>query len=259
MDQEKFLKILAKIEIFLVLIISIWIASINHYKVHYEKAEPLSYEEACEEYSYGQAAGYPPGEDIPVAKSVADIKENEYCTIEVSKEDITSIRLFRIKDAGEAGDSYSKVGRNHVGRHVDDVYGTDFSLGGNIFYSIRQFAWNIWETSYGEWCAVKLESGESIYIFVDLKLLDIPSNEKIKLPIGILTKRGQKQILYDQCEEYGVLEENAYWYVDMVGDWEDTEVGDLNPIWRAIGFFVIASVAACCLELCIVGKKIDLL
>lgn len=251
MNKEKITNILAWIDIIIILFISLWIASSNHYKVHYEKAESLSYEEACEEYPSGQAAGYPPGEDIPLAKSVEDIKKNEYCTIEVSKEDITSIRLFRIKDASEAGDSYTHVGRNHIGRQVDDVYGTNFSLGGDIFYSIRQFVWNIWETSYGEWCAVELESGESVYVFVDLKLLNIPTDEKIKLPIGVLEKRGQKQALVDQCDKYGVLEGNAYWYLDMVGDWEDTEVGDLNPVMRAIAFFGIASVLACCLELVI--------
>ena len=249
MDKEKFLDIFAWVGVIGTLIIAIWIASINHYKVHYEMAEPLSYEEACEDYLVGEATGYPPGEDIPVAKSVEDIKENEYCTIEVSKEDITSIRYFRIKEGSEAGHFYSKVGRKHIGRDVDAEYGLPFNLAGDIFYYSRQFDWNLAEASYGEWCAVKLESGESVYIFVDLKLLDIPSNEKIKLPIGTLTKSGQLQMLVDQCDEYGVSKENAYWYVDMVGDWEDTEVGDLDPVMRAIGFFAVAFVAVAGLEL----------
>ncbi len=248
MNKEKFLDKLSWIEIIGVLIISVWIASINHYKVHYEKAEPLSYEEASDRDLEGLAAGYPSGEDIPIAKSIEEIKENEFCTIEVSREDITSTRYFKIKSVSEAGDSYSKVGRNHFGRHVDESYGLDFSFGGDIFYYTRQFGWNLDETSYGEWCSVKLESGESVYAFVDLKLLDIPTDEKIKLPIGVLEKRGQKQALVDQCDKYGVLEENAYWYLDMVGKWEDTEVGDINPIGRAIAFFVIASIACCCLE-----------
>lgn len=248
MDKEKFLDKLALIEVIVILIVAIWIASINHYKSYYEEEEPLGYEEACDVYT---AAGYPPGEDIPVAKSVEDIIENKYCTIEVSEKDIMPTRYFEIKDASEAGDSYSKVGRNHFGRHVDESYGLDFSFGGDIFYYTRQFGWNLDETSYGEWCSVKLESGESVYVFVDLKLLDIPTDEKIKLPIGVLEKRGQKQAMVDQCDKYGVLEGNAYWYLDMVGKWEYTEVGDLNPVMRAIVFFGIASVLACCLELLI--------
>lgn len=253
MDKEKFLDKLALIEVIVILIVVIWIASINHYKSYYEEEDPLGYEEACDVYT---AAGYPPGEDIPVAKSVEDIIENKYCTIEVSEKDIMPTRYFEIKDASEAGDSYSKVGRNHFGRHVDESYGLDFSFGGDIFYYTRQFGWNLDETSYGEWCSVKLESGESVYVFVDLKLLDIPTDEKIKLPIGVLEKRGQKQALVDQCDKYGVLEGNAYWYLDMVGDWEDTEVGDLNPVMRAIVFFGIASVLACCLEL-VIKKSIS--
>lgn len=253
MDKEKFLDKLALIEVIVILIVVIWIASINHYKSYYKEEDPLGYEEACDVYT---AAGYPPGEDIPVAKSVEDIIENKYCTIEVSEKDIMPTRYFEIKDASEAGDSYSKVGRNHFGRHVDESYGLDFSFGGDIFYYTRQFGWNLDETSYGEWCSVKLESGESVYVFVDLKLLDIPTDEKIKLPIGVLEKRGQKQALVDQCDKYGVLEGNAYWYLDMVGDWEDTEVGDLNPVMRAIVFFGIASVLACCLEL-VIKKSIS--
>ena len=232
-----------------ILVIAIWIASINHYKVHYEKTEPISYEEACEEHPYGEAAGYPPGKDIPVAKSIEDIMEYEYCTIEVSKEDITSTRFFRIKDVSEAGDSYSKVGSKHIGRHVKELYGMSFNWLGDIAYKVRQARWNLSETSYGEWCSVKLENGEQIYIFVDLKLLDISSDGEIKLPIGTLKKRDQLQILVDQCEQFGVLEENAYWYVDMVGDWEDTEVGDFDPAMRAIAFLGIAAVAVAGLEI----------
>ena len=115
MDKEKFLDKLALIEVIVILIVAIWIASINHYKLHYKEAAPLSYEEACEEYPSGQAAGYPPGEDIPVAKSVEDIKEYDYCTIEVTKEDIIPTRAFLIKDFSESGDSYSHVGRKYIG------------------------------------------------------------------------------------------------------------------------------------------------
>ena len=51
-----------------------------------------------------------------------------------------------------------------------------------------------------------------------------------------------------QSEALGVQKEKQGWYLDMVGNWEDTEVGDLNPIWRAVGFFAIAFIACCCLE-----------
>ncbi len=107
MDKEKFLDKLALIEVIVILIVAIWIASINHYKLHYEEADY--------KYIKGQVAGYPPGEDIPVAKSVEDIKEYDYCTIEVTKEDIIPTRAFLIKDFSESGDSYSHVGRKHIG------------------------------------------------------------------------------------------------------------------------------------------------
>lgn len=134
MDKNKRTTIIAWVEVIGIIIISIWIASINHYRAHYEKAEPLSYEEACEDYEL--AAGYPPGKDIPVAKSVADIMEYEYCTIEVSKEDIVATRTFLIKEFVEAGDFYTKAGRNHVGKHVDARYGLGQDWLSNILHYI---------------------------------------------------------------------------------------------------------------------------
>lgn len=86
-------------------------------------------------------------------------------------------------------------------------------------------------------------------------LLDIPSEEKIKLPIGVYRNHKSlaeecERIEYEgQSEALGVQRENMSWYLDMVGDWEDTEIGDLNPIWRAIGFFVIALIICVCLEI----------
>ncbi len=235
MKNEKFKDMMDWIVVIVMIGLAVWIGSINHYKVHYQKAEPLSYQEACD--LLGTAAGYPPGEDIPVAKSVEDIMENKYCTIEVSKENIASTRTFLIKDAGEAGDSYSHVGRKHVGSHVDERYRLSFNFLGDILYYIRQFGWNLNAASYGEWCVVTLDSGEKIYVLVDLMLLDIPSDNKIKLPIGQVEKNGKRIETEGQSEAFGVVKENKGWYVDMTGDWEDTEVGDLKPSMRAVAFF----------------------
>lgn len=251
--KDKLLDIVAWVEVVVTIIVAVWIGSINHYKVHYEKAEPLSYQEARD--LTGTAAGYPPGEDIPVAKSVEDIMENAYCTIEVSKENISSTRTFLIKDFSEAGDSYSKAGRKHMGSHVDERYGLGFDFLGDILYYTRQFGWNLNSTSYGEWCVVTLDSGEKIYVLVDLMLLDISSDNKIKLPIGEF-KGGQfmrdNELRIEapgQSDSFGILEENRGWYVDMVGDWEDTEVGYLSPLKRSVAFFFIAMAVCVCLEL----------
>ncbi len=107
------------------------------------------------------------------------------------------------------------------------------------------------------WEENTLESGEKIYVLVDLMLLDIPSDSKVKLPIGVymshqsLREESLRIETAGQSEALGVQKENQGWYLDMVGNWEDTEVGDLNPVMRAIVFFGIASVLACCLELVI--------
>lgn len=50
MDKEKFFDIFSSVGVIGILVIAIWIASINHYKVHYEKTEPLSYEEDIIEF-----------------------------------------------------------------------------------------------------------------------------------------------------------------------------------------------------------------
>ena len=249
MEKDKFADILAWIGIIAIAIAAIWIGSMNHYKAHYQNAKPLSYQEACDFAK--TAAGYPPGKDIPVARSIEDLMENEYCTIEVSMTDIQSTRVFLIKDTSEAGDFSSSAGKRGVRSewHVEESYSLESDFVSDIIYNTRQVSWNWEKTSYGEWCAVTLESGEKIYILVDLTLLDIPTNGKIKLPIGQIKKSGQRKTLVEECENYGVIEENAHWYIDMVGNWEDTEVGDISPIKRSLVFFFIALVVCVCLEL----------
>lgn len=210
MKNEKIWDIIAWVQVAILICIVGWVASINHYKIHYQNAEPPSYQQACDLMRNG--AGYPPGEDIPVAKSVEDIMKYEFFTIEVSKENIVSTRTFLIKDFSEAGDSYSHVGRKHIGSHVDARYGLGSDFLSDILYQTRQFGWNQNATSYGEWCVVTLDSGEKIYVLVDLMLLDITSDAKIKLPIGQV-KGGQfvrdeeKRIeAPGQSETLGVLE-----------------------------------------------------
>ena len=202
----------------------------NPYKSHYQREKTVSYEEVAS--TYPNKVGYPAGKDIPVAKSIEDIMNNKYCTIEVSKENIESLRYFKIKDRSEAGHKSSKVGRNYSSTDVYESYATPFSFLGNIKYSLRQLFWNLDNTSYGEWCIVTLPSCERVLVFVDLKLIDISDNKMIKLPIGEIIDNYYIEDITDGYEVYGLEEENATWYVDMVGDWEETEVGDINVMWR---------------------------
>lgn len=252
-NRDKYADIIAWIIAIIMIGLAVFVGSINHYKVYYKNEKPLSYQEACDKA--GTAAGYPPGADIPVAKSIEDIMENEYCTIEVSKENISSTRTFLIKDASEAGDFYSHVGRKHVGRHVDESYGMRFNFLSDILYYTRQSGWNLDETSYGEWCVVTLDSGEKVYVLVDLMLLDIPSEKNIKLPIGQITRNGSRVEADGQSASFGVLEENRGWYVDMVGNWEDTEVGDIDPIMRGVAFFALEIVICIGLSLIVKLKR----
>ena len=209
----------------------------NQYKSHYQKEEPVGYEEARS--SYPDKVGYPASDDIPVAKSIEDIMSNEYCTIEVSKDDIESTRVFLIKDRSEAGKKSGKMGRRYTLHYVDESYFIAFEGLGDFSYMTRQIDWNMMNTSYGEWCVVRLENGDKIYVLVDLKLLNLSSNKKIKLPIGEIVKKYNLGKLSKEYENFGVLEENSDWYVDMVGDWEDREVGDINVVLRLAIVLVI--------------------
>ncbi|MBR4083876.1 MAG: hypothetical protein IKK33_06285 [Lachnospiraceae bacterium] len=261
MNKEKSLNILTNVEIILVLTITLGIASINHYKPYYEKQKALSYQDVFDKYKKGMAVGYPPGDDVPVVKAIEDIMANEYFTIEVSKEDIVPTRTFLIKDFSESGDFHSKVAHKHVGSQVKERYGLGDGLLGDILYYTRQVIWNLSGISYGEWYAVTLDSGEKIYVLVDMNLLDIPAGKKIKLPIGVyrthqsLQEEKVRIEFPGQSEMLGIQPENMVWYVDMVGKWEDIEVGDISPLKRAVLFFVVASVICCGLELYIKSKR----
>ncbi len=213
----------------------------NPYKSHYKREEPVSYEEAMDDFDY--MAGYPAGEDIPIARSIEDIMNNECCTIEVSKENLESIRFFLIKDGTEAGNHSQKVGRRYSFSYVAECYALRFDFGGDFNYAIRQILWNLEDTSYGEWCIATLESGERILVLVDLKLLDIPKKEKIKLPIGRVIDNYYIEDVTDNNTAYNLTEENATWYLDMVGNWEEDEVGDIDVTGRfCFTFLVIIAV-----------------
>lgn len=208
----------------------------NPYKASYKKEQPVSYQEAKNSFK----TGYPAGEDIPVAKCIEDIRSNQYCTIEVSKENIESLRFFLIKDISESGNKSSKEGRTYTFSYIPKCYKMKFDLIGDMKYATRQISWNFDNTSYGEWCAVTLESGERILVLVDLQLLDIPQNQKIKLPIGEVIDDRMIEGLTDEYAAYNLEKENASWYVDMVGNWEEEEVGDINVTGRFFIVFLIA-------------------
>lgn len=83
-----------------VIYIGIVIVTTNHYKAIYQKEEPVSYQEAKD--CYETMAGYPAGDDIPVAKTIEDINCEAYCTIEVSRENLEPLHYFYIKNSNFA-------------------------------------------------------------------------------------------------------------------------------------------------------------
>lgn len=58
--------------------------------------------------------------------------------------------------------------------------------------------------------------------------------------VGILMIHRMIEGLTDEYAAYNLAKENASWYVDMVGDWEEEEVGDINVTGR---FFLIILIA----------------
>lgn len=233
MKKEKVILIL----FVLLLVVGSVILVRNPYKSYYKKETPVTNKEAVE--SLVNMAGYPAGEGIIVAKSIEDIMSNEYCTIEVSKENIESTRYFLIKDKSESGSKNSKVGRRYYFNKVYEAYSTKFDLLGNMKYLSRQIGWNLDNTSYGEWHVVTLESGERILALFDTKLLDIPKEKSIKLPIGKVVSNFSMTGLQEKCDTYGVEEENCTWYINMIGNWEEREIGDIYvTMWLVIIFLV---------------------
>ena len=223
----------------LCILLAIFFISRNYYKGAYEREKPVSLREATANYIYSKE-GYPADMDIPIAKSVEDIREYPYFTIEVSAEDIISTRRFMIKDITESGKHESKTRYGTTTRTIPSTYSMPKGEAGDSAYALRQVSWNMDGVSYGECCVITLESGERIFAYIDLTLLDLQEGKKIKLPIGSVKKVKSTLWKYLEYEAYQVEEENGDWYVDMVGNWEDKEVGDRS----VIGGYVVCFIAA---------------
>lgn len=216
----------------------------NYYKPIYEKTPPISYEKASEEF-----VGYPAGDDIPVAKSVEDIKKYKYFTIEVSKENIVSTRYFVIKDKSQAG---IKTNRTTSGRHrssstitVYEAFSYDWDFRSDINYKVRQFVFNMEEASYGEYFIVTLESGEKVKVWMDPLLLDIKKEKYTKLPVCTYTEGMSSDTLDELGEQQGVTEENKSLYINAIGQWQQRETETVDPFQRfMITFIVVAAILA---------------
>ncbi len=204
----------------LVLLIGIFRIFSNPHRLAYMLEKPVSQKEIDEDPRFSN--GYPAGDGIPVAKSVADIKNNLYFTLEVSAENVERTRHFFIKDITDARDGSSKVGRRTVYSYIPSRYYHSFHLGGDLCYLLRRARWNFDDTSYGEFCVVTLESGEKVMVLWDLTMLDIPEGQKIRLPIG---KQGNYRMEHLNTKRYAYdfSDVDVSWYVDMVGDWEKEE------------------------------------
>lgn len=212
----------------LVLLIGIFRMFSNPHRLAYMFEKPVSQKEVDEQPGFWN--GYPAGDGVPVAKSVADIRENLYFTLEVSGENVERTRHFAIKDITEARNGSSKAGRNTVYSYIPSQYYHSFHLGSDLCYWLRQARWNFDDTSYGEFCVVTLESGEKVMVLLDLTMFDIPKGKKVRLPIG---RRGNYRMEHLQTKPYAYdfNDVDVSWYVDMVGDWEKEETLEVVPLW----------------------------
>lgn len=218
-------------------LVGLSLCSINPYKYFYQKEEKVMNREATT-----VDVGYPAGDDIPVYHSIAEIKENPYepFTIEVSKEDVVPTRYFYIKDLSESKDSSSKVGRHYTYQYVPKIIVMGQGVIGDVRYATRRFWWNLDNTSYGEYCVITLESGEKILAWLDISLLDFPKEGTIRLPIAEYDRNDSFFPIKGMDEDgaiFGLEDENTDWCIDMVGDWEEREVGDIklgNLFWAMV-------------------------
>lgn len=145
-------------------------------------------------YQYYKA-GYPAGDDIPVARSISDIMECPCFTIEVSAGKLLPVREFRIKNFSEAGIRESTK-RGVQDREIKWHYSLGEDSLGDIAYVLRQINWNLDGVSYGEYCAITLESGERILALIDIRLLELPDEGTIKFPIGKVRDADTDQDIY---------------------------------------------------------------
>lgn len=177
------------------LIITVWTAYIVAFVPNYQKK---AYQDtpARDYVSYINNVGYPAGRGYPVVHSSEEAFLYDNYVIEIDVENLEETNRYKDNNWGKV------------------VYRGAF---------VRAINNNTSDYGIGQFYVATLENGEKIILFLDDTALDLPKVGKVTLPVGE-TIHVERNISFDYIQEkFQLTDENAEWYVEMGGQWRESE------------------------------------
>ncbi len=193
MSTSAFIKMRDEFAIALILaaFLTFLLAFIPNYQKHaYKDTEPVEYSS----FMRTDCVGYPSAESIPTVNSIAEIEEAKetYFTIELDRANLTPIDLYLyLEERTFSTNGFMRIINNN-----------DFGGVGRFFVA-------------------ELESGEEVVVLLDDTTIDLPKKGEIRLPIGKSVKVNSDKIKGMLRDKSGLP--NVESYVDMAGDWRESE------------------------------------
>lgn len=138
----------------------------------------------------GDYTGYPAGDGIVSVNSVEEMNNNDYFTIEVSKEDIVETEYY-VKDID--GIEYYRIGpiRKYAGKIIKNMENQKFA----------------------QFCIITLPSGEKCIALIDTDVINVNASKTIKLPIGEKNQKAYR-VFGELPSIEGVSSEGCNYFID---------------------------------------------
>ena len=160
----------------------------NYQQIAYHNTEGKEFDR------YEYYVGYPAADDYPTVNSIEEIKAKRIDTFTIEV-DVTSLKPL---------DLYMNLEK------------TEFTTN-----SFARLLSNKGTERLGRFFVLSLASGEEVVVFLDDSTINLPKRGEVTLPIGKLYE-AKKSKLFEKLKEVSGIEDIEF-YIDMAGDWQDSE------------------------------------
>jgi hypothetical protein len=181
--EDTFIKMLVS---FIAVVVIVYVPSYG--KLVYNNMKVITSEILEDGHDY---TGYQAGEGIVSVKSVEEINNNRYFTIEVAKKDIVE-----------------------TGYYVEDINSGDFYQIGQIKKYFNKVIRSVENDNLAQFCVVTLQSGEKCIVLIDTDLINVNTSKTIKLPIGEKDDRVYPSMFSKIASSEGVSNEECEYFMD---------------------------------------------
>lgn len=180
--EDTFVKMLVS---FIAMVVIIYIPSYG--KLVYNNMKVIT-SEILEEDDY---TGYQAGDGIVNVRSLEEIDNNKYFTIEVTKKDIVE-----------------------TGYYVENINSGNFYQIGGIKKYFNKIFRSVENKHIAQFCVVTLQSGEKCIVLIDADLINVNTSKTIKLPIGQKDDRVYPTVFSKIASSEGVSNEEYEYFIN---------------------------------------------